>query len=261
MFHFRSPALHAAVLIGAAAAVVCLTARPAAQADRPVPFKVGEVLTFDISWTSFVTAGTATLSVKERRPSASGRHAYYLVAEAKPSSVVGKLYSLYYKAESMMDTRSLLPSLATMYSNEGGRQRYKTTTFSGNGAARYEVKTSTTNTSSLTLPATAQDPLGAMYILRALPLKPGLSVPIPVTDSGKSYTMRIRVEGRETVRTGIGTLPALRVALAITDSAGKAASAGGLTLWVSDDERRLPVKLQAGLAIGSVQLLLAKVTG
>jgi len=243
----------------AAAVLALFSARPAAQADRPVPFKVGEVLTFDISWTSFITAGTATLSVKERRPAGNGRHAYYLVAEATPSSVVSKLYSLYYKAESMLDTRTLLPTLATIYSDEGGRKRYKTTTFSGTGSAKYEVKTSTTNTATLKLPATTQDPLGAMYVLRALPLKLGLSVPIPITDSGKSYTMRVRVQGRETVRTGIGSLPAFKIALSVTDSAGKASDTG--TLWMSDDERRLPVKFQAGLTVGSVQLVLSKVAG
>ena len=248
-------------LLAGATVVAVMAARPAAQVDRPVPFKVGETLTFDISWTSFVTAGTATLSVKERRPARNGRHAYYLVAEAKPSSVLGKLYSLYYKAESMLDTRSLLPSLATMYSDEGGRKRYKTTTFTGTGTAQYEVKTSTTSTASLKLPPTAQDPLGAIYILRALPLKPGLSIPIPITDSGKSYTMRVRVGGRETIRSGLGALPALKIALSVTDSAGKTSGSGGLTLWLSDDERKLPVKFQAGLAIGSVQLTLARVAG
>ncbi len=260
MRHSRLPVRYHSVMI-AAALLAAATALPTAQADRSVPFKVGETLTFDISWTSFVSAGTATLAVKERRPAAGGRHAYYLVAEARPSSVISKLYSLYYKAESMLDTRTLLPSLATLYSDEGGRKRYKTTTFSGGGAAQYEVKTSTTATSSLKLPAATQDPLGAIYILRALPLKPGLSIPIPITDSGKSYTMRVRVGDRETVKSGLGSLPALKVSMAITDSAGKATGTGGLTLWISEDARRLPLRFEAGLTVGSVQLTLAKVTG
>lgn len=247
----------AALLVAAAAAV---PARPSAQVDRPVPFKVGETLTFDVSWTSFVSAGTATLSVKERRPAGPGRAAYYLVAELKPSSVISKLYQLYYKAESMMDTRTLLPTMATIYSDEGGRKRYKTTTFKGNGAVQYEIRTATTATSALKVPTTTQDPLGALYILRALPLKPGLSVPIPVTDSGKAYTMRVRVIGRESVKSGLGTLPAWKVAMTTTEAGGKAA-AESLTIWISDDARKLPLKFAAGLTVGSFQLTLAKVTG
>jgi len=244
------------------AAVMAVPAAPAAQADRAVPFKVGETLTFDVSWTSFVSAGTATLAVKERRSAGAGRSSYYLVAEGQPSAVVGKLYSLYYKAESMLDTRTLLPSLATTYSDEGGRKRYKTTTFKGNGSVQYEIKTSTTATSTLKAPPTAQDPLGAIYILRSLPLKPGMAtaIPIPIIDSGKSYTMRVRVGGIENIKSGLGTLPALKLSMTITDAAGKP-EGGGFTLWLSDDARRLPLKLSAGLSVGSVHLTLAKVTG
>jgi hypothetical protein len=243
-------------------AVVSQPAAPTAQADRPVPFKVGETLTFDVSWTSFVSAGTATMSVKERRPAGPGRSAYYLVAEGKPSAVISKLYQLYYKAESMIDTRTLLPSSATTYSDEGGRKRFKTTTFKGNGSVDYQIRTSTTANSTIKAPAAAQDPLGAIYILRALPLKAGMtaSIPIPIIDSGKAYTMRVKVGSVEAVKSGLGTLPALKLSMTITDAAGKA-EGGGFSLWLSDDARRLPLKLSAGLSVGSVQLTLAKVVG
>jgi hypothetical protein len=56
------------------AASVAASSMPSAQADLPVPFKVGETLTFDVSWTTFVSAGTATMSVLERRPGAAGRN-------------------------------------------------------------------------------------------------------------------------------------------------------------------------------------------
>lgn len=244
------------------AAIATRPAAPAAQADRPVPFKVGETLTFDVSWTSFLSAGTATMTVKERRPAGPGRAAYYLVAEGRPSPVLSKLYQLYYKAESMLDTSTLLPSLATIYSDEGGRTRHKTTTFKGNGAVQYEVRTSTTATSALKAPVSAQDPLGAIYILRALPLKAGMtaSIPIPIVDSGKAYTMRVRVGGIETVKSGLGSLPALKLSMTIIDAAGKA-EGEGFALWISDDARRLPLKLSAGLSVGSVQLTLARVAG
>jgi len=251
----------AVVLMTLVLAAGVTSSAPSAQGDLPVPFKVGETLTFDVSWTTFLSAGTATMSVLERRPGAAGRNAYYLVAEGKPSVMLGKLYSLYYKAESMLDTRTLLPSLATIYSDEGGRKRYKTTTFKGNGAVQYEVKTSTTATSTITAPKAAQDPLGAIYILRALPLKAGMKVPaIPVIDSGKAYTMSIRVGGLESVKSGLGTLQALKLTMTMVDAAGKAEGTG-FSLWLSDDARRLPLKISAGLSVGSVNLTLAKVAG
>ena len=246
-----------------AAAIVAASPMPSAQADLPVPFKVGETLTFDVSWTTFVSAGTATMSVLERRPGAAGRNTYYLVAEGKPSAMLGKLYSLYYKAESMLDTRTLLPSLATIYSDEGGRKRYKTTTFKGNGSVVYEIKTSTTATSTITAPKAAQDPLGAIYILRSLPLKAGMTgriPPIPVIDSGKSYMMSVRVGGLESVKSGLGTSQALKLTMTMVDAEGKQEGTG-FSLWLSDDARKLPLKISAGLSVGSVHLTLAKVTG
>lgn len=250
-----------AVPIVLAAVLLTIPAAPAAQADRPVPFKVGETLTFDVSWTGFVTAGTATLTVKERRAMGAGRSAYYLVAEGVPTSMLGKLYRLYYKAESFLDTHTLLPAMATVYSDEGGRKRHKTTTFKGNGMVQYQIRTASTATSTLNIATTAQDPLGAIYVLRALPLKAGLSLPIPMTDSGKAYTMRVRVAGRENVRSALGTLPAWKVALTVAEAAGKAPGNGNLTVWISDDARKLPLKFMAGLAVGSFQLTLAKVVG
>lgn len=252
-------------LLALAALIAIVAARPAAsaaQADQPVPFKVGETLTYDVSWTTFVSAGTATMSVKERRPAGAGRNAYYLVAEGRPSSMLSKLYQLYYKAESMLDTRTLLPSMATIYSDEGGRKRHKTTTFKGNGSVEYEVKTTTSAVSTITASRTAQDPLGAIYILRSLPLKAGMtaSIPIPIIDSGKAYTMRVRVGGIENVKSGLGTLQAVKLLMTITDAAGKA-EGSGFSLWLSDDSRRLPLKISAGLAVGSVHLTLAKVVG
>lgn len=252
----------AAALLAITGAVIATTVTPTAQADRPVPFKAGESLVYDVSWTTFLTAGQATLSVKERRAAGAGRAQYYLVAEGQPSSMLQKLYHLYYKAESMMDTQSLRPSTATVYSDENGRKRYKTTRFLGNGTVAYEIKTATSAKSTVKVDPTAQDPLGAIYVLRALPLKPGQPpFTIPVTDSGKSYRLRVTVGGREQVKSGIGTLPALKLTLSASEANGKAADASTITLWLSDDARRLPLKFTAGLAVGSFQLTLARVTG
>lgn len=248
-------------VLAGAALVASAGVVPSAQADLPVPFKVGEALTYDISWTTFVTAGQATLSVKERKAQAGGRAGYYLVAEGQPSSMLQKLYHLYYKAESMLDTRTLRPSMATIYSDENGRKRHKISSFRGNGVVDFEMRTASTSKSQIKVEATAQDPLGAVYVLRALPLKTGQApFVIPVTDSGKAYKMRVTVGARETVRTGIGSLPGLKLTLALTKVNGAPADATNLALWISDDARRLPLKMVAGLSVGSFQLTLAKAT-
>src|SRR5262245_17337074 len=113
------------VMIAAAAAV--LTLAPA-RVERPVPFQVGETLTYDISWSTFLTAGVMTTTVKEKKPSYNSV-AYYIVAEGRPTPLLSRLYSLYYKLDTLIDVYTLLPQRGSIYSEEGKRHRFKATIF------------------------------------------------------------------------------------------------------------------------------------
>src|SRR5687768_18577771 len=116
------------LLVCVAAVSVSAQTRPQPKREHPVPFKPGEVLEFAIGWSTFVTAGTATVAVKEKKPS-YGSTAYYIIAEGRPTSLVSKLYTLYYKADTLLDSYSLLPQRGSLYSEEGKRHRMKTTVF------------------------------------------------------------------------------------------------------------------------------------
>src|SRR3954468_4211003 len=148
-------------------------AAPAAPAkkERAVPFKIGETLEYDVGWSSFLTAGTATVSVKEKKPS-YGSTAYYIIAEGRPTSMVSKLYTLYYKADTLLDSYSLLPQRGSLYSEEGKRHRMKTTTFNQPARkATYEIETRTLVKKELAIPGFTQDALSAIYVLRSIPFK------------------------------------------------------------------------------------------
>jgi hypothetical protein len=230
-------------------------AAAAARAERPVPFKPGETLTYDVSWSSYVTAGTATVTVREKRPS-YGSTAYHIVAEGRPAPLLSKLYTLYYKADTLLDAYSLLPQRGSVYSEEGRDRRTKTVSFNqGARTAVYEVQTATHVRRDLKLPPYSQDALSAVYVLRALPLKPGASITMPVSDSGRLYRVQVNVGAAEPVKTGLGTVNAWRVTPTIRDEAGKP-TGRAMAMWISDDARKLPVKLQAELVVGSFQLTL-----
>ena len=98
------------------------------RVERPVPFKIGETLTYDVSWSSFITAGTAAATIKEKKASFDST-AYYIVAEGRPTPIVAKLYSFYYKLDTLLDSYTLLPQRGSVYSEEGGRRRFKVTRF------------------------------------------------------------------------------------------------------------------------------------
>ncbi len=227
--------------------------------DRKVPFRPGETLTYDVSWSTYLTAGVATMRVQDRRPSGSSV-AYYIVAEGRPTGLLATLYRVYYKADTLLDTASLLPQRGSLYSEEGDRHRLRITRFDHAALrADFEVRTRTLVKTSFAIPKYSQDALSAIYVLRAIPLKPGTRLTIPVCDGGNNYRVQFSIGEAEAVALLSGTVQAYRVKPAIFDLAGQAV-ARPMTVWMSADDRRLPVKLRAELAVGSIDLLLRHVT-
>jgi hypothetical protein len=111
------------------------------------------------------------------------------------------------------------------------------------------MQTSTLMKKDLTVPPGVQDALSALFVLRAMTLKPGTRISMPVCLSDVVYQVTATVGSRENVETGLGTRPAYRVTPVVTDAAGKPAGRG-MALWLSDDAQRLP------LAVGSFNLVL-----
>lgn len=225
---------------------------------QTVPFAVGETITYDVSWSSYLTAGTATMTVKERKPS-FGSDAYYVIAEGRPTSLLAMVYDMYYKVDSLVDVYTLLPQRASTFSREGRRQRNKITIFDHKARkAHYEIQTSTVVRKDLAISAHAQDVLGALYVVRAIPFKAGEKFSVPICDAGESYTVQVAVGAVETITTGIGDVRAHK--LTPTVPGGHASSAQRLTVWLSEDARKLPVRMQAQLAVGTFDLTLKSAT-
>lgn len=244
------------------AALCCLLpASPllsAAVADARVPFQVGETLTYDVSWSSLLTAGRATMRVVDRKALAAGRSGYGLQVEAQSASVAATLYTLYYKIESVIDTASLASVRSATYSNEGGRVRVKSLSFGPNNTADVETRTSTSVRRKLTVPPRSLDILSALYVIRALAVKPGETLAMPVVDGETISRMRIAFGGKETVSTGLGKLPGWKVTPTVLDDRGQPVKGKQLTFWLSDDASRKPLRFEAALPVGTVTLTLAK---
>lgn len=234
-------------------------AKPAVpRVERPVPFAVGETLTYDVSWSTYLTAGSAVTTVKERRPSYNSI-AYYIVAEGRPTTLLSKLYSLYYKVDTLIDSYTLLPQRGSIYSEEGKRHRYRTTQFDRTAnKVFFEFKTDTTVKSDFATSPVTQDALSAIYVLRAVPLKTGDRMTMPISDNGENLKAQFEIGAIEKVKTRLGELGAVRVKLALVDAKNHPVGRN-TAIWISNDPRRLPLKLQADLPVGSFVLLLRDV--
>jgi hypothetical protein len=252
-------ALAAAVL---STGVTSQTAKPvkpvagASRAERKVPYAVGEKLAFDVSWSNYVSAGTLTLQVVAKRPSYSST-AYYITAEAQTQGVISKLYTLYYKADTLIDVFSMLPQRGSVYSREGRRQRTKITTFDhARKRGQFELQTASKVEKEVGLDVATQDLLSAIYALRTIAPRAGESFGMPVSDSGKLYQVKWTIGHAETVKLASGQpIQALRVTPRIFDEQSKAVGSGSV-LWLATDGSFKPVRLEAALAVGRVVLAL-----
>jgi hypothetical protein len=240
--------------------VVCVSTGHAAQRSRPaprkelaVPFAVGETLTYDVSWSSYLTAGTATIRTAEKKPS-YGSTAYYMVAEGRPTPLVSKLYSLYYKVDTLLDVYSLLRQRGSVYSEEGKRHRMKSTLFDHpRQRADYQVETRTVVKTTVRISPVAQDPLGALFVLRSIPLKEGEKITMPICDNGTSFKVLIQAGGIESVRAGGAAVEAQRLTLTPPADVG----ARAVSVWLSTDAAHVPVKMSAQLPVGAFVLTLS----
>ncbi len=75
----------ATTIIGAG--LLGLASMSSARVERPVPFATGETLTYDVSWSSYLTAGTATSSVESKLPRLQST-VYKIVAEGRPLALI-----------------------------------------------------------------------------------------------------------------------------------------------------------------------------
>ena len=111
------------------------------------------------------------------------------------------------------------------------------------------------------LDGAAHDFISAIYFLRAQPLKPGQSFELAVSDSGQTVRVPVRVTERKTVKSVVGRVPTLRVEVGLF-GAGRLVNdrEGEMTLWITDDARRLPVRARLSADVGTLDIKLKKVS-
>jgi hypothetical protein len=239
----------------AATATVAREVGTGAPVERAVPFTVGETLEYDVGWSSYLTAGTATLAIREKKPS-YGSVAYYAIAEGRATGVVAALYHVYYKADTLLDVYSLLPQRGSIYGEEGRRRRMRVTRFhQAKRTAEYEVTPGAGPQKPIALPGPTHDALSLVLALRALNLREGVAVTLPVSDGGRVFRVQATVRERRRLSTRLGQLMAWRIEPVIVGDAGET-GASKLTVWLSDDAQRWPLLMEAEMPVGKFTLTL-----
>ena len=109
------------------------------------------------------------------------------------------------------------------------------------------------------IPKDTQDLVTSIYTLRRLPLVVGKSFEVTVSDSGLVYKIPVRVAAREQLKTILGKVWCFRVEPELFGANRLIEQKGSMILWITDDERRLPVRSQINLNIGRFEVKLKKI--
>ncbi|MCD5401293.1 DUF3108 domain-containing protein, partial [candidate division NPL-UPA2 bacterium] len=109
---------------------------------------------------------------------------------------------------------------------------------------------------SIPVPPDVQDALSAFYYLRRQNLKVGESLLIDVSTGRKNYRIEVEVLRKERLgRKRLETI-VVRPLLKRVKMGGVLEERGDIYIWLTDDERRLPVLIKARVAIGSLTMVL-----
>jgi uncharacterized protein DUF3108 len=105
-----------------------------------------------------------------------------------------------------------------------------------------------------------QDVLTVIYFLRTQKLEVGKSFDVPLSDAGRVYRFSVKAVERRQLNTVLGRVNAIRVEPALFGDAGVVRARGLLSIWVTDDERRLPVRAQLKVDIGTFDIKLKRLS-
>jgi hypothetical protein len=104
-----------------------------------------------------------------------------------------------------------------------------------------------------------QDLLSGIYALRRLPFAVGKNFKHSVSDSGLVYQVPIRVTGRERQKTFLGKVMCWKIEPEVFGENRMIEQKGEMTIWITDDNRRIPVRSKIETKIGKVEIKLRKV--
>ena len=217
------------------------------------PFGVGERLTFDVKY-GFIGAGTAVLAIPEV-VSERGRACYRIVSLAESNAFVSVFFPVRDVVESLLDTRELVSVRFEKRLREGEFRSHDLTILDHDRHVAIYPRDSDDRLVPLSL--YAQDILSSLYYVRMAELRVGESVYIENHADKKNYPLEIRVLRKERVEVPAGEFDCI-VVEPLMRTSGLFRHKGNLTVWLTDDERHVPVLMKSRVAIGSISAVLSE---
>ena len=228
-----------------------------AQADpirkiEQTAFKKGEFLRFDVSYGVFDTA-EATLEIKKNSKKIAWRNTMHIVGKGWSKGALSWFFKVEDRYETYMDEEAILPWKFIRHVREGGYKldrdinfnhySNKVTVFQ-NDKKEYAVEPNT------------QDLLSAFYYARTLDLqsaKIGQEYVINTFFDREMYPLKIKFLGKDIVKTKLGKFSCLKFR-PMVEKGRVFAEEEDMTIWISDDANKVPIRVTSNLLVGSINM-------
>ena len=213
------------------------------------PFSPGEKLTFQVRW-SFIPAGKVILEILPVE-TLDGRSAYHFVMTARTYPLVDVFYKVRDRIDSYTDTQ-MTRSLLYREQSTGRRPKDVTVIFNWN-QGQVQYSNFGEKRAPVQLLPGAFDPLSIFYAFRLSDLSNNSHLEATVSDGKKCVLGKATVIKRETVFLVSGTYDTYLVAPELKHIGGvfEKSPTAKMEIWVTADERRIPVKIKSKVSVGS----------
>jgi hypothetical protein len=234
-------------LMAASAAVLAQQIPTLPQPRAGYSFPQKQTLTYTVDWRVF-PAGQAVLHFE------SAGNVERITANADTIGAINLIFRVSDRFQSTFDRDRGCTYEFDKQTSEGRRQVTSTAKVDYANSKtildeKYLISGKTKHLES-SVPGCVTDLLSGIFYVSSQTMEVGKSFVIPVIDGARVIPVTMKVEGREEVKTTLGTFKTLRVE-PVADS-GVVKNRGNIWIWYTDDERHLPVQMRARLFLGTI---------
>lgn len=216
-------------------------------------FDVGEWFKFRIHY-GLINAGYATLEVQEAVK--NNKKVYHAIGKGYTTGMSRFFFKVDDTYESYFDKETGNPYQFVRKIDEGGYKKNQEGFFNQatNKILVKDYKAYTEKTFSFA--DNTQDILSTFYYLRNHPtidkLKVGEAVAIDMFFDDETTKFRLKFIGNQDIETKFGIVPTM-VFRPLVQSGRVFKEQESVTVWISDDDNKLPIRIKADLAVGSIK--------
>ncbi len=242
---------------------------------QPLPFKVGESLIYEASFSKLIFSGTIgviklTVSRIDENsgPEDKATRLIEFKADIASKGFFPSLFGIKVRDQFVTEVRARDFALRTSFQliDEGKNKREQKATFNPEtGRVIYTEKNLLNKTAQPKVkeadsPAWVLDVLSAIYYLRAVKLEQGQTIPVPLSEGANVYNVEAMVLGREDIKVDAGKFRAVKLDVKAFDGRYTRRK-GEMQMWITDDERRLPVRAKIKSSGATVTIDLKRLPG